>query len=263
MNPARNPYLQVPFLICVGVLAISAVGMKAAKHWAGVVTIKLPLPLQKPLDQLDARLLAAYKVMDKAIIQNPDILQSLGTRDYIQWILEDPEVPASSPVRSCSLFITYYTGNPDRVPHVPDECYVGGGNTQKKAETLGLRLQAPAGSDSSTLPAELSVRRMVFASNQAKSWDPQSEFSVLYFFKANGQYAEGRTGVRFIMSKNFTCKYSYFSKVEWKFSGAGSSPTVDEIVQASEKLMSVLLPLLETRHWPDWEKAKRGEIIEP
>lgn len=257
MSSARNPYLQVPFLICVAVLAISAVGMKGAKHWAGVKSLKLSLPLQKPLDQIDTGKLAPYTVKERAIIQNPDILQSLGTRDYIQWILEDPQVPVSSPVRYCNLFITYYTGNPDRVPHVPEECYVGGGNVQKKAETLTLHLRTPTKPAGTALPTELPVRRMVFASKQANTWDPQADFSVLYFFKANGQYADGRTGVRFIMSKNFFCRYSYFSKVEWKFSGTGMPPSVDEIVGASEKLMSVLLPLLETQHWPDWEKAKQ------
>jgi hypothetical protein len=263
MNPVRNPYLQTPFLLCVGVLTVSAIGMKAAMHWAGVQAVKLSLPLQKPLDQIDVQQLSPYKVIEKAIIRNPDILQSLGTRDYIQWLLEDPQVPSSSPVRYCSLFITYYTGNPDRVPHVPDECYVGGGNIQKKAETLTLDLQTGASPVGSALPAKLSVRQSVFASKQANQLDPQAEFSVLYFFKANGEYADGRTGVRFIMSKNFTCKYSYFSKVEWKFSGTGSSPSTEDIVKASEKLMSVLLPLLETRHWPDWEKAKQDSVSKP
>jgi hypothetical protein len=197
--------------------------------------------------------------MEKAKITNPDILQSLGTRDYIQWLLEDPQVPASSPVRYCSLFITYYTGNPDRVPHVPEECYIGGGNNSlKDSQSHVLRLSAAEGS-----PGELSVRRLVFAPQTAEELDPQAEFSVLYFFKANGQYADGRTGIRFIMSKNFTCKYSYFSKVEWKFSGTSSSPSAEDIVKASEKLMSVLLPILETQHWPDWEKAKQDSASKP
>lgn len=257
MSMARNPYLQTPFLICVGVLTVSAVAMKTTMRWVGVQSTKYPIPLQKPLDQLDTAKLIPYTVKEKAIIENADLLQKLGTRDYIQWVLEDPDVPISSPVRYCSLFITYYTGNPDRVPHVPDECYVGGGNTQKNAQTHHLHLRPPAGSNGSALTSDLAVRRLEFVSNKANVWDPQSGFSVLYFFKANGEYAEGRSGTRFIMSKNFFCKYSYFSKVEWKFSGTGTTPTVDEIVQASEKLMSVLLPLLETQHWPDWEKAKQ------
>jgi hypothetical protein len=251
MKPVRNPYLQTPFLICVGILTISSVGMKTAMNWAGVVTQKDRIELQKSLNDLDVSLLAPYQVIKKDKISNPDILKSLGTNDYIQWILEDPQVPASSPVRYCSLFITYY-GTPDRVPHDPEECYTGGGNIYRDRQSHRLRLSSAGGS-----PVELPIRRLVFASKTADLLDPQAEFSVLYFFKTNGEYADNRNGVRAIMSKNFTCKYSYFSKVEWKFSGTGSSPSTEDIVKASEKLMSVLLPILETQHWPDWEKAKQ------
>lgn len=257
MSPARNPYLQVPFLICVGVLAFSAIGMRAAIAWAGIQLTKYPLPLRKSLDDLDAKLLAPYQVRQRAKIDNLDILESLGTRDYIQWILEDPQVPASSPVRYCNLFITYYTGDPDLVPHVPEECYVGGGNIKKDAFSHRLRLSGNAGS-----VAELPVSRLLFVSQKANEWDPLSEFSVLYFFKVNGQYASGRGETRLAMSKNFTCKYSYFSKVEWKFSGTGN-PSEGDILTASEKLMSRLLPLLETQHWPDWEKAKQDSASKP
>jgi hypothetical protein len=248
---SRNSYFQIPFLICVGVLALSAAGMKAAMNWMGIHTRKEPIPLQKSLDDLDPKCFGnVYQIVQKNTIKNADVLQSLGTKDYIEWVLQDTTVGASSPVRFCSLFITYYTGNPDQVPHVPEECYVGGGNIKKDDQALSLRLTAGTG-PAVTLP----VRRLVFASKTANVWDP--EFSVQYFFKANGEYADGRGAVRKIMAKNFTCKYSYFSKVEWKFSGTSSSPSVDEIVTASEKLMSVLVPALETQHWPDWDKAKQ------
>ncbi len=256
MTFKRNPYFQPQFLICVAVLSISSAGMNTAMKWMDIKTRKEPIPLKKPFDQLEVNRLAPYKVVQRAKITNLDVLESLGTHDYIQWILEDPEVPASSPVRNCSLFITYYTGNPDRVPHVPNECYIGGGFVQKQAESLLLGFHDLPGPSALGIPAELSVQKLDFASKTSNPWDPQSVFSVLYFFKANGEYADSRTGVRAIMGKNFTCKYSYFSKVEWKFSGIGS-PSKQDIEQASVKLMRVLLPLLETQHWPDWEKAKR------
>ena len=97
MIPPRNPYLQLPFLICVGVLTVSAIGMKAAMHWADIQTKKYPLPLRKPLDQLDPKQLAPYQVIQQAKIDNLDVLESLGTRDYIQWILEDSQGPGLQP----------------------------------------------------------------------------------------------------------------------------------------------------------------------
>jgi hypothetical protein len=265
--PSRNPYFQLPFLICVGVLIVSAIGIKMVMHWAHDQRIKLPIPLQKPLVQLDITLLAPYKVIQQDTLPNYS-LDALGTDDYLQWILEDPEVPTDSPVRYCHLFITYFTGEP-KAPHVPDSEYVGNAYIQKDAQTLRLRLQDPASPDAPVLPTELSVRQLVFASNKTNFRDPQTEFSVLSIFKANDQYADSRTSVRAIMSNNFWGKYSYFSKVEWKFSATldflptGQPPTDNEIIQASEKLMRVILPQLETQHWPDWEKAKQDSVSKP
>jgi hypothetical protein len=63
------------------------------------------------------------------------------------------------------------------------------------------------------------------------------------------------------MFKNLFGKYSYFSKVEWDFSGRSGHgtkirPNQDEIVEASEKLLNVLVPLLEKEHWPDWKQGQ-------
>ena len=88
---------------------------------------------------LDEKLLEPYKVLEKSKIDNKDVLESLGTEDYLQWILEDTTVDVLSPVRNCSVFITYYTGNPDQVPHVPEACYTGGGNEVKDKFSVMLR----------------------------------------------------------------------------------------------------------------------------
>jgi hypothetical protein len=49
-------------------------------------------------------------------------------------------------------------------------------------------------------------------------------------------------------------KYSYFSKVEWKFYnikfGSSTYPDKQEASAASEKLLGVILPILEKDHWP-------------
>ncbi len=253
------------FLICIGLLVVSVTGIKTVLHWAHDQRKKLPIPLQKPLDQLNTTLLAPYKVFQQDSL--PTYSLPLGTDDYLRWILEDPEVPTDSSVRFCWLLITYNTGNPDCVPYMPDSEYVGSGSIVKDAHTLRLRLQDPASPDAPVLPRELSVRQLVLASNKTNYREPQTEFSELYCFKANGQYADSRTSARAIMSNNFWGKYSYFSKIEWKFSATPDflpteqPPNDNEIIQASEKLMRVLLPILETQHWPDWEKVTKNSVL--
>ncbi|MGA2093785.1 MAG: hypothetical protein ABSH16_10320, partial [Sedimentisphaerales bacterium] len=59
---------------------------------------------------------------------------------------------------------------------------------------------------------------------------------------------------RRILNKNLFGKFSYFSKVEWKFYGNNFGrmiyPDKQEAVAASEKLLKVILPVLEQQCWP-------------
>jgi len=253
VNKAIKPYLQSSFLIRVIVLVASAISKDAVIEFYGVVLNKEAIALKKPFDNIDDSLLKPYAIVKRSKIENLDVLEALGTDDYVQWEIEDTETGKNSPTRYCSLFITYYTGNPDQVPHVPEECYVGGGNTQESSRSIGLSIEKDG------LTEELAVKCLVFSPRNKLDWNV-TNFVRLYFFRANGAYANGREGVRTIMFKNLFGKYSYFSKVEWDFygmSGHGTKirPTQDEIVEASEKLLSVLVPLLEKEHWPDWKQS--------
>ncbi|MCD6395527.1 MAG: hypothetical protein J7M40_18745, partial [Planctomycetes bacterium] len=141
MNKMIKPYIQLPFLICLTVLALAAGFKEAVIEWSGAKLKKLPIALRKSLDDLDESKLSPYRVVRKSQI-DPVVLNELGTEDYIQWVLDDTEADTLSPTRYCSLFITYYTGDPDRVPHVPEECFTGAGNQMlsRQAVTLALDL---------------------------------------------------------------------------------------------------------------------------
>jgi hypothetical protein len=239
-------YLQPAFLICVGLLAITAGGMSVAIKAAGIYTKKEPLLLKKSLSDLDKSNLAPYKVVAKSKIENQDVLNTLGTEDYIQWTLEDISVPAESKTRFCTLFITYYS-LPDIVPHRPEECYIGGGLQGIKFETVMLRIIR------GVYEREIKTRYLVFADTKAESSLGGTSFPILYTFNANGKYGD-RDDVRKALNRNLFGKFSYFSKVEWKFynvaSGRTTYPNKQEAIAASEKLMSVILPVLEKEHWP-------------
>lgn len=248
MNNIFKIYLQPAFVLCVIILAASVMGMPELIKHLGVYFVKLPLPLQNSLDNIDKQLLSPYEVVREQKIDNPKIVEALGTKDYIQWELVDTNAPINSPVRRCSLFITYYTGNPDQVPHVPDECYTGSGALQ-----LGLQDLTING---------IPLRKLTFGNKATDLWSAEVKFDVLYFFKVNGEYAGNRDECRSYLQANLFSKYSYFSKVEWKFYNISSIntaiyPNKDEVVKASEKLLSVLVPVLEKNHWPDWKKANK------
>jgi len=210
---------------------------------------KEPFLLKKSLDLLDEKGLPGYKIIEKKKIQNPHVLEELGTKDYIQWILEDIDEPADSPVRNYSLFITYY-GLPDRVPHVPEECYAGVGHQRLNAESMILIINN--GLFSQKIPA----KQLVFSRKSQNFWQGETKFSVLYLFNVNGVYANSRQDARLVLNKNIFGRHSYFCKVEWNFfndSNYRTSPKKEQAFEASEKLLSVILPVLEKEHWPEYD----------
>lgn len=248
----KQHYLKASFLVCALIL-LSAAGSKEIVITAlGLHLVKLPIPLQRPLDELNEAALAPYQVLNKNTIDGAT-LESLGTEEYLQWFLEDTDASPTSPTRYCSLFITYYTGNPDMVPHVPDECYVGGGNEFKSKQTLSLDLPQQG---------KINFQSIWFTQTSQNATQGNSEFSVQYFFHANGKYCQSRTDTRTTLFDWFS-QYSYFCKVEWKFFGRDSFgdvfPDKKQTLTASEKLLNVLLPELKQNHWPDWEAANAKE----
>jgi hypothetical protein len=247
----RANYLQPAFLTCAAVLALSSAAMSVVIKQSGRYLVKEPLPLKNPLSELNSSALTPYKVTVKQEIDNTDVIETLGTEDYIQWILEDTSVPADSKVRFCTLFITYY-GIPDKVPHVPEECYIGGGLRQAGSEAAVLTIKP--GPRGSAEERQVSARCVIFAAASSDLWGSETTFPIFYTFSVNGEYAGSRNDVRMIMNKNLFGKFSYFSKVEWKFYNNSFNrvvyPDKQQAVKASEKLMSALLPILEKDHWP-------------
>ncbi|MFH1615667.1 MAG: hypothetical protein ABIG61_11375 [Planctomycetota bacterium] len=257
-------FFEPAFLICVIVLAVSAGSMQMAIRNLGVQLRKYPLPLQKSLDLMDEKAIAPYKVFKKYEITNKDIIEELGTTEYLQWALEDTEANDNSPVKYCSLFITYYTGNPDQVPHVPEQCYFGGGHQRFGTDDLDIKvpMRDPNGGPEEVRTVTIPMRCLIFGKKESDVWQSQ-RFPVMYFFKVNGRYAGNRTQTRLVMNENLFSKYSYFSKVEWKFFTQIGPTTVfadkQQSIEATPRFLSAILPVLERDHWPVWQKGKRSK----
>jgi hypothetical protein len=242
-------YIQPAFLICAAVLGIAGGGMSMAIKHFNMHLKKDPLFLKRSLEFLDANGLGPYRVVSKSRIEEVDVIKELGTQDYIQWVLEDGDAGTDSSVRKCLLFITYY-GVPDLVPHVPEECYAGSGYQRIGSESVKLEL------DISGRAQRLNGRYVVFGNQESAVWQGAAEFPVFYIFRVNGEYANTRDKTRFVLNKGLFDRYSYFSKIEWKFFNMGFGqaiyPNKEEAIAASEKLLAVLLPVLEKECWPEW-----------
>ncbi len=238
------------FIICALILAVSAMGKKAIISSLQIYLTKLPIDLKASFDDLSEEKLleAGYKVVNKSRITNRDVERELGTTEYLIWELEDLTVDQADSARFCSLFITYYTGINDRIPHVPEECYFGAGSRVKDIKDISAVIELDNGVN------EVDYRELVFTASSDSIWGGVNEFSVCYLLRVNGKYAGNRTAARNIMARNLFGKYSYFSMVEWRFHGKISLASQETTFKASQKLLETILPILEQDHWPDIEQ---------
>ncbi len=230
------------FIICTIVLVFSLVFIQGGAKLFGVHLIKKALPLKNSLDDLDTQKLSPYVVMNKHTIEDEDMLNTLGTREYIQWQLENTSVDKDDPTRHVILFITYYTGDPGKVPHVPEVCYTGSGSQVEDKQSGTIAVQDNKGKN-----IEVPVRLLSISRQQGGA---RIYSTVTYFFGTNGDYEKSRNGVR-IRTNNPLNKYAYFSKVEMTFV---SSHKLDKevAITATEDLTRKVLPILLEDHWPDW-----------
>jgi hypothetical protein len=255
MSSGRNPVFRVAvaaslrswaFLITAAVLLSAAVGLQATAKFLDWQFRKQPIPLKKSLKLMDRDALGPYRFV-RALSLEPEEEQGLGTSEYIQWVLEDTSVDEDSPVRAVRLFITYYTGLPDQVPHVPDVCFLGGG--YKTLQGATERFEVPELEELGYDPI-VPYRAMTFEkSGLLRAIRP----TVVYTFGVNGKLAGERFAVRKAMSSLFD-RYAYFSKVEVTF-GHKELPERAAAIEAGQRALATVLPVLIRDHWPDFESG--------
>lgn len=249
MNRIIKQYIQPAFLICLFVLVVTAGGMTFIKNYFEFWFVKQPIQPNKPLSQLDEAKLEPFEVIDKSKIDNKEILDSLGTEEYIQWTMRNTNDNPDQLVKNIMAFITYYE-KPDAVPHVPEECYTGGGYQKSSSKAIVFNIEDIRNpGQTRKIPGKI-----VTFSRSAAGFGGRT-FPVLYFFNVNGEYVNTRTEARIELGKNLRGRHSYFSKVEFVFNRTRSL-NIEEAVQMSEELLAVMLPVLEEEHWPTKEQLR-------
>ena len=242
------------YVVCLAILVFSAAGMQLLAAVAGVHFRKDPVPLKNPLDTLDWSALAP-RYQQHLVQPEPldeEVVHQLGTEQYLQARLIDTEQDRGSTERLAHVFITYYTGQPDLVPHVPDECYLAGGYDQVGAPETISAYVPDVGAPDDHIP----VRVLQF-----KSRDRDVLVTVMYFFHANGQYRATRDGLRWLFTTDPFERYAYYAKIEVTFTNDTSQQRTirqagkEEAVQSLEPLLRDLMPVLLKDHLA-WDRVK-------
>jgi len=233
------------YVACFALLIMLAVGYQIMAYLTGMNPVKKAVPLRKPLRLLDTDKLKPYELIQAADIK-PEILDALGTELYIQWSLEDRSIAdRSAPERLVHLFVTYYTGTPGQVVHVPEECFSGGGYQQSSEELV----EVPIPELQQRVPFKvLTFERSAFLGRESKT--------VLYTFHTNGRFAPDRHVVRAILNDPRD-EYAYFSKIELSFGTPEVSPSREKAIEAGTRFLQKVIPVLVREHWPDWDAIER------
>lgn len=233
------------FAICA--ILLLAFTLTFGSAFSGKLQPKLRLDLKKKLDLMNKARLYPYEVFRQIDIP-PEMLNALGTQDYIQWFLQDSTKSSAESEDFVQLFVTYYTGNPDQVPHVPEECYLGGGGfTVSKASVE--RIAIPALGDRFTIPLK------VLEFERATAMGTETRV-VMYTFFTNGQFCEEREGTRRILSDPGS-QHAFYSKLELSVGIPDHPVPREQALEAGTRALRVITPVLIQDHWPDFEKAEQ------
>jgi len=242
-----------PFLTCAGLLVLVALCAGPLATQLGAVLRKEPVPLRQPLDKLDKTALGEYTFVRAYYIASA-VIASLGTDLYIDWEFQDDSVTdRQDPLRRARLFVTYYTGKPDQVPHTPDVCYYGSGYEIREAGNLTLNVHNANGT-----AMRIPGRAVTFEKTSVQRRDRPT---VVYTFHCNGEFVATRKGVLRKLG-SLRDRGAYYCKVEVRF-GQQESQALhadrEATIRAAEKFLDRVVPVLLRDHLPDWDAVQRGE----
>lgn len=245
----REVFGNKGFIVCVLMLASFAAAYQGLVAYKDIKIRKLPIPLKKPLSLLNSKKLSPYVVYHAQELK-PEMLDTLGTDQYIQWILVDESREGNErPEDYVSLFVTYYTGQPDQVPHVPEVCYMAGGGYTLKQSNIE-EVDIPALGEGMKIPVQiLEFERTSYANIETKI--------VIYLFSANGEFVAHRRVVQQTVGNPYST-YAYFSKVELAFGWPTAQPTKEKAIMAGKRFLKKAIPVLVEDHWPDWNEAVKA-----
>jgi len=242
----------VAFGLCVAILASLTACVFLMKYMGGYLE-KGPVALHRVLSELRRDQLAPYSVNHAEILPD-EVTDSLGTKEYIQWYLEDPRRPVGDPLRYVGLFVTYYTGGRTQVPHTPERCHLGAGwSASQSPSILRFEIAGPDGGRQPVEAAALQFNKPGLVGEQKRT--------VVYTFYVNGAFTCDRTAIRLRLGDPRVSK-CFYSKVEVSFTGRDggvTNPDPQEAADAARQVFEVVLPVLVRDHWPRYEELQKTD----
>lgn len=203
------------------------------------------VPMKAPFDALKRSSLFPYELVHPYPPIKGEVLDSLGTNEYLQWLMRDTSTAVQAPEDFVHLFVTYYTGKPDQVPHVPEICYTAQGN--KVVADYYDEVPIPSLGSNAVVP----IKILEFEGSRLLG---RQNTIVMYTFHANGQWCRDRRDVQSAVGRPGTT-HAYFSKLELSFGSQEHVPDKDKAIRSGKRFLQVIVPVLLRDHWPQWPPA--------
>ena len=270
-----------PLLVTLVVLGAGAGLLTAGLRAADIHLTKRPIHPESGLSvQALPRITENWEQVGKDRIESAEILEELGTDNYITRTYQQRKHEPGEPAQRVELHVAYYTGKIDTVPHVPDRCFVGGGMRIEGAtvnvplvlddsvwlletgsdipeEWAGEVYSVRLSSDSPNAPGkrvklprrpgDLKLRCTEFVAPGG------ARLLAGYFFIANGGAVAGADGVR-LLAFDLKNDYAYYMKVQFTSTQAQSP---EQLAAAASSLLNDLLGEM-MLCVPDWIDVLAG-----
>ena len=241
----KAAYLQPAFLLCVAVLGLAGAGMSVAKKQLGLYMKKEPLPSEEAA-QRDGRG-EAGPVPRGGQLQHRERGHTEVPRDGGLHPVGPGRPPRprrqSRTKRVAVHHVLQASGS--------RAARAGGMLHGRRLSAGSPRTGSPSSSAQQGDARSIPGRYLLFGASAGNVLQGGGQFPVLYLFRVNGEYAGSRDDARMALNKNIFGKHAYFCKIELVFNQGYVAPAKAAATEASEKLLSVILPILEQEHWPD------------
>jgi hypothetical protein len=205
------------------VLGAGIATVRGLQTMLNAVFDKPAAPLSKPLPEMRRELgtPVRYVAAGPDEVMDPEMVETLGTTDYLVRQYHDTTLAADLPGSFVNLNVNYYaTGT--STPHVPEICWAGSG--MEEAPGSRALFVVPRVKRKDGRLVDLTMRMISFlppgGSAATETGEPMY-CNVAYVFQVNGEYVAGTQEVTSRFWKA-TYRYAYHSKIEITPMNAGN-----------------------------------------
>lgn len=233
----RHVIKQPQFVTGAVLLILMVLGMRATASAAGAWLEKRPVPIRKPLRQMDRNKITGFRfVEDRGFGQ----AKFVETNEYLEWRLVPTERFTNTQVAYLGVY--FYTGRGKglQIPHTPEVCYRQSGNQVTDMGTLEIPTPGLAPEINSVTGTYVRMSHPTEVANK--------DICVAYVFCVNGEFFASRAKARIHVGMPWN-RAIYLAKIDCTVR-VPAPHRLDAALGACKLMLSQAIPELVHEHFP-------------